>query len=238
MLLQAALNGPWTKADHPAVPISVEELARDAVACEAAGAKAIHLHPRDREGDERLDAEVVDHVVSIVRDACGVPVGVSTGAWIEPDVQRRTQLISAWSSPDYASVNVSEDGALETMRALLDAGVGIEAGVWSVEDARRLADWRLVEDLTRVLVEPVDVDPRGAVALMDDIHRALDHAGIAAPRLQHGDGDATWVLIEDAVRRGLDTRVGLEDTQYDPDGERVASNEALVRHARRMMVRA
>lgn len=238
MLLQAALNGPWTKADHPAVPISAEELARDAVACEAAGAKAIHLHPRDREGDERLDAEVVDHVVSIVRGACGVPVGVSTGAWIEPDVQRRTQLVRAWSSPDYASVNVSEDGALETMRALLDAGVGIEAGVWSVEDARRLADWRLVEDLTRVLVEPVDVDPRGAVALMDDIHRALDHAGIAAPRLQHGDGDATWVLIEDAVRRGLDTRVGLEDTQYDPDGERVASNEALVRHARRMMVRA
>jgi uncharacterized protein (DUF849 family) len=238
MLLQAALNGPWTKADHPAVPISAEELARDAVACEAAGAKAIHLHPRDREGDERLDAKVVDHVVSIVRDACGVPVGVSTGAWIEPDVQRRTQLVRAWSSPDYASVNVSEDGALETMRALLDAGVGIEAGVWSVEDARRLADWRLVEHLIRVLVEPVDVDPRGAVALMDDIHQALDQAGIAAPRLQHGDGDATWVLIEDAVRRGLDTRVGLEDTQYDPDGERVASNEALVRCARRMMVRA
>jgi uncharacterized protein (DUF849 family) len=238
MLLQAALNGPWTKADHPAIPISAEELARDAVACVAAGAKAIHLHPRDREGDERLDAEVVDHVVSIVRDACGVPVGVSTGAWIEPDVQRRPQLVGAWSSPDYASVNVSEDGALETMRALLDARVGIEAGVWSVEDARRLADWRLVEHLTRVLVEPVDVDPRSTVALMDDIHQALDHAGIAAPRLQHGDGDATWVLIEDAVRRGLDTRVGLEDTQYDPDGERVASNEALVRCARRMMVRA
>ena len=238
MLLQAALNGPWTKADHHAVPISAQELARDAAACVAAGASAIHLHPRDSDGVERLDAEVVDRVAAAVRDACGVPVGVSTGAWIEPDVQRRTQLIRAWSSPDYASVNVSEDGALETMRALLDAGVGIEAGVWSVEDARRLADWRLVEDLTRVLVEPVDVDPRSAVALMDDIHRALDHAGIAAPRLQHGDGDATWVLIEDAVRRGLDTRVGLEDTQYDPDGERVANNEALVRCARRMMRRA
>lgn len=195
-------------------------------------------HPRDREGDERLDAEVVDHVVSIVRDACGIPVGVSTGAWIEPDMQRRTQLVRAWSSPDYASVNVSEDGALETMRALLDAGVGIEAGVWSVEDARRLADWRLGEHLTRVLVEPVDVDPSGAVALMDDIHQALDRAGITAPRLQHGDGDATWVLIEDAVRRGFDTRVGLEDTQYDPDGERVASNEALVRAADRLMARA
>jgi uncharacterized protein (DUF849 family) len=177
-------------------------------------------------------------VAVTVRDACGVPVGVSTGAWIEPDVQRRTELVRAWSGPDYASVNVSEDGALEIMRALLDAGVGIEAGVWTVEDARRLAAWRLGEQLTRVLVEPVDVDPRGAVALMDDIHQALDEAGIAAPRLQHGDGDATWVLIEDAVRRGLDTRVGLEDTQYDPDGERVSSNQALVRCARRIMVRA
>jgi uncharacterized protein (DUF849 family) len=238
MLLQAALNGPWTKADHHAVPISAQELAGDAAACVAAGARAIHLHPRDPDGIERLDAEVVDRVAATVRDACGVPVGVSTGAWIEPDVRRRTDLVRAWSSPDYASVNVSEDGAKEVMRALLEAGVGIEAGVWSVEDARRLADWGLGAQVTRVLVEPVDVDPRDAVAFVDDIHQALDHAGIAAPRLQHGDGDATWVLIEDAVRRGLDTRVGLEDTQYGPDGERVASNEALVRSAHQLMARA
>jgi uncharacterized protein (DUF849 family) len=238
MLLQAALNGPWTKADHHAVPISAQELARDAAACVAAGAKAIHLHPRDPDGIERLDAEIVDHVAATVRDACGVPVGVSTGAWIEPDVQRRTELVRAWSSPDYASVNVSEDGAEQIMRALLDAGVGIEAGVWTVEDARRLADWGLGGRITRVLVEPVDVDPRDAVARVDDIHQALDRAGIAAPRLQHGDGDATWVLIDDAVRKGLDTRVGLEDTQYDPDGERVASNEALVRRAHQLMARA
>ena len=38
MLLQAALNGPLTKTEHPAVPVSVEELARDAAACVAAGA--------------------------------------------------------------------------------------------------------------------------------------------------------------------------------------------------------
>jgi uncharacterized protein (DUF849 family) len=238
MLLQAALNGPWTKADHHAVPISAQELARDAAACVAAGAKAIHLHPRDPDGIERLDAEIVDHVAATVRDACGVPVGVSTGAWIEPDVERRTELVGAWSSPDYASVNVSEAGAEQIMRALLDAGVGIEAGVWTVEDAQGLADWGFGGRITRVLVEPVDVDPRDAVALVDDIHQALDLAGIAAPRLQHGDGDATWVLIDDAVRKGLDTRVGLEDTQYDPDGERVASNEALVRAAQRLMARA
>ena len=116
VLLQAALNGPFGKDHHPTLPVSVQELARDGAACVAAGAQAIHLHPRDADGAERLDAQVVDAVVAAVRDACGVPVGVSTGAWIEPDLERRLELIAGWSAPDYASVNLSEDGAAETMR--------------------------------------------------------------------------------------------------------------------------
>lgn len=233
--MQAALNGPWTKDDHPAVPVLADELARDAVACVAAGAGAVHLHPRDEHGRERLDAHVVDHVVTTVRDACGVPVGVSTGAWIEGNIERRVGMLRSWSAPDYASVNVSEDGALAVAEALIDAGVGIEAGVWSIDDAQRLGDWALGGALTRVLVEPVDVARHDALACVQAIHHTLDRVGVLAPRLQHGDGEATWVLIEDAVRRGLDTRVGLEDTQYVPDGARAEGNEALVRAAARYL---
>jgi hypothetical protein len=41
---------------------------------------------------------------------------------------------AAWSScargaPDYTTVNLSEEGATEVMEALIDAGIGIEAGV-------------------------------------------------------------------------------------------------------------
>jgi uncharacterized protein (DUF849 family) len=228
VLLQAALNGDRTKADHPAVPLSADELARDAAACVAAGAGAMHLHPRDAEGRETLDRAVVDPVVRAVREACGVPVGVSTGAWIEPDLERRLALIRAWTAPDYASVNVSEAGAPAVMEALRAAGVGIEAGVWSVEDAGRLAATGHAGDVTRILVEPVDPPPDDAVAIVAAIHTELDRLGITAPRLQHGDGEATWALIGDAVGRGLDTRVGLEDTL---DGE---DNPALVRAARRL----
>ena len=71
MLLQAALNGPFGKDVHPALPVSAAELARDAAACVAAGAHAIHLHPRDADGAERLEAHVVDAVVAAVRDAAG-----------------------------------------------------------------------------------------------------------------------------------------------------------------------
>ncbi len=235
VLIQAALNGDRTKADHVAVPQSVEELVRDSVACVAAGAGAIHLHPRDGEGRERLDAAIVDEVVEKVRDACGVPVGVTTGAWIEPDLRLRLAMIRAWRAPDYSSVNLSEKGSIEVMRALIEAGVGIEAGVWTVEDADTLASSGLADRVTRILVEPgeLQVGKRiaDALALVSDIHAALDRHGIMAPRLQHGDGALTWALISDAFRRGLDTRVGLEDTLEEPNGERMVGNEALVRIA-------
>lgn len=86
--LQAALNGDRTKAAHAATPLSVEELAH-AATCVAAGARAIHLRPRDPEGRETLGAGIVDEVVTKVREVCGVPVGVTTSAETEPDPERR-----------------------------------------------------------------------------------------------------------------------------------------------------
>jgi uncharacterized protein (DUF849 family) len=233
-MLQAALNGDRSSGEHPAVPIAPEALAQDAAACVAAGAGAIHLHPRDADGRETLEAGVVDAVARHVRAACGVPVGVTTGAWIEPDLERRLAQIAGWSEADYSSVNLSEDGSERVMAALLERGVGVEAGVATVEDAERLAASGLGASLERVLVEPVDADPDGATELVAAIHAALDRHAIAAPRLQHGDGAATWVLIADAVHRGLDTRVGLEDTLTLPGGSRADDNVALIAAARAM----
>src|SRR5437763_3214623 len=232
MLLQAALNGGLAKDDHPAVPVSSEELAEDAAACARAGAGAFHLHPRDAKGRERLDAEFVDEVVIKVREACGAPVGVTTGAWIEPDPRRRLGLVRAWRAPDYATVSLSEPGAAEIMKALIDAGVGIEAGVRTVADAELLATSGLGDSLPRICVAPAGISPGEAAAFVDDIHAVLDGAGLAAPRLQHGGGEATWVLLADAVRRGIGTRIGLEDTLHEPGGALTAGNEDLVRTAR------
>ena len=204
--------------------MTVEELARDAAACVAAGAGAIHLHPRDAAGRETL---VVDECVRAVRAACGVPVGVSTGAWIEPSLPRRLELIAAWSEPDYASVNVSEEGFEQVMEVLAAREIGIEAGVWTVADGERLA--AAPAAVLRVLVEPLG---EGGAALVAAIHDALDALGVDAPRLQHGDGAATWPLLDDARARGLDTRIGLEDTIHDRDGSITGGNAALVRQVR------
>ncbi len=66
-MLQAALNGDLMKAAHPAVPLSVEELVRDAVACVRVGVRGFHIHPRDSEGHERLETEVADRNARISR---------------------------------------------------------------------------------------------------------------------------------------------------------------------------
>jgi uncharacterized protein (DUF849 family) len=43
--------------------------------------------------------------------------------------------------------------------------------------------------------------------------------------------DWTWPLVEDAFRRGHDTRVGFEDSVLLPDGTRARSNAHLVEAA-------
>ena len=68
-------------------------------------------------------------------------------------------------------------------------------------------------------------------SLVESIHAVLDRHGLSAPRLQHGDREAIWVLLTDAVRRRIDTRIGLEDTFLGPDGRRTEGNVALVRGA-------
>jgi uncharacterized protein (DUF849 family) len=232
MLLQATLNGGLLTTDHPVVPITAAQLADDAEACAEAGARAFHLHPRAAGGAETLEPAVIDVVVDMVRGRVGLPVGVSTGAWIEPDPARRVELVSAWHRPDYASVNLGEDGALEVMRALLGSGIGIEAGVWTVWDAELLVSSGLADQIERVLIEITDGVLADALPLARAIHAVLDRGSVRAPRLQHGDGETTWVLIADAVQRGWDTRVGFEDCLLLPDGVRARCNADLVRAAR------
>ncbi len=110
MMLQVAINGDRSKADHPAVPVTEEELARDARECLAAGAQEFHVHVRDGDGNPTLEPGYVDRAMSAMRAAGAHVAGVTTLAGIEPDFQRRLNLISRWTRPAYSSVNLSRRG--------------------------------------------------------------------------------------------------------------------------------
>ena len=230
MIVQACLNGARPADFHPALPTSPASLAADAAACIEAGAAEIHLHPRDDSGRETLSPDTIDRAITAVRRSCpGTAIGVSTGDWIEQSLERTLAAIAGWRElPDYASVNLSEPGAPSVMTGLRQRGLGIEAGLSSVADARRLLDLPTSIRPWRVLIEIEDQDPRAACDLADRIETTLSEASLHCPRLLHG-GDATmWPCIAHAFERRLSTRVGLEDGDRLPDGSIASNNAALV----------
>jgi uncharacterized protein (DUF849 family) len=231
VLVKACLNGPRDPAEHPAIPVTPEELAREAKQAVAAGAGAIHIHPRDADGRESLDPEDCAGALEAVRRACpGVPIGLTTGLWIARDVAHRRSLIRSWRTlPDFVSVNFSEDGAEELAELALSRRIGIEPGLWAVSDAQRLVASGLARQSLRILVEiDEDEDPTSALSLAQQIDQVLDWHTIDQARLHHGHGLATWAVIERAIGRGYDIRIGLEDTLAMPDGRQARDNAELV----------
>jgi len=47
LIIEVAVNETVTRAENPHVPLTPEEIARDAAACAEAGASIVHFHPRD-----------------------------------------------------------------------------------------------------------------------------------------------------------------------------------------------
>jgi uncharacterized protein (DUF849 family) len=232
-MIQAALNGARRCDEHPGVPCTPDALAREAAACVAAGASEVHIHPRDSDGQETLDPLTIYAVCRQVKEAARVPVGISTGAWIEPDLEKRLALIRSWFGPDYASVNCSEEGAIQVMHTLIGSGIGVEVGIGRPEDVEVFAHSMLIfsNGVVRLLVEPPGeelTDEAAARERFDAIHSALDRLGAMNPRLQHTDGPLAWFAVRDAHKRRWDTRIGFEDTLVGPRSKRVTSNAELV----------
>lgn len=229
MIIQACLNGSRRPEYHPRLPTTIEAMVRDAIEVVEAGAAELHVHPRGADGRESLAA--ADETVVAIRNACpGTLIGVSTAAWIEGDEKRTRQAISAWKNlPDYASVNLSENDAPAMMELMARKGIGIEAGLASVEDARRFVGLPIHSRVLRVLIE-LDTEKQfdQAARACDGILEALRQATVSRPMLLHGFDATVWPFVERARQLRLSTRVGLEDGKYLPDGSGAGSNAEIV----------
>lgn len=230
-LLQAALNGDRV---HPAAPRTPGDIAAEARAAVDAGARSLHLHPYDEDGRQTFAAEPCVATLRAVRAACpGIPISLSTSADVEPDPRKRIGLVEAWAElPDLVTANQGEDGIVELCEVLVNRGIGIEAGLLSLDDAHRFMAAGVASRCVRAMVEPLDADADAdaadAIAHADAIAKAVIDAGITLEQVHHGDGIASWAVNRRAIPRGHGIRTGLEDTPVLPDGRQAQGNGDLV----------
>lgn len=234
--LKACINGARTPDQHPGLPVTPAELAAEAVAAHAAGARAVHLHPKDHQGADSLVAADVAAAVTAVREAVpGLPLGVTTGFWALPDAPARHRMVENWSVlPDFASVNWHEPGALELAELLLSRGIGVEAGLFHIEAAQAWVASDVAPHCLRVMVElGADAD----VATAEQVLTVVTGADSPAPVLLHGLDESCWPLLQHAGARGLQARIGMEDTLLMPDGSVAPGNAELVSAAVELLSR-
>jgi uncharacterized protein (DUF849 family) len=227
----SAVNENGRQDEHPtgAAPMGTPLVcapSADVVASSegAASAERESLYPED----------VARTILAVRAAAPKAAVGVSTGAWILPH-PARLQAAAAWEVlPDFASVNFSEDGAAELARLLLARGVDVEAGLSYAADAEVFLASGLAASCIRVLIEPQEQEMARAAETVNAIEKVLETRTQEArlpPLLLHGTEATAWPMLDEAIARGHDVRIGLEDTLVMPDGRMAKDNAELVTEA-------
>jgi 3-keto-5-aminohexanoate cleavage enzyme len=80
--IEAALNGPWSRALQPGIPDTIEAIIAEGVACARAGASIIHTHAYDGGGRQTHDWQVYARIIEGIRKQVDVPVYPSYPAFM------------------------------------------------------------------------------------------------------------------------------------------------------------
>jgi uncharacterized protein (DUF849 family) len=234
VFLQAALNGDRIHPAAPRNPTAIAEAARAAV---DAGAQSVHVHAFDDAGRETLEGAACAKVLRAIRSLCPEsPISLTTSAAIVGEPRERFRIVEAWEEmPDLVTANQGEPGIVELCELLLSRGVGIEAGLLSIEDARAFVRSGLAGRCRRVLIEPLDANPHAAVQHAAKMEDLVMSAGITLPQVHHGYGIACWAVNQRGLERGHGIRTGLEDITLLPDGKQARDNADLVAAAVRLI---
>lgn len=244
VILACAPNGAYrTRADHPALPVTVADIVADAVACRRSGAAMLHLHVRDDRDRHVLDAGTYQRAIAGLRAELGddlvVQITTDAGGRFAPaaqmDVVRRVH-------PEAVSLSVRElvrtDADVPAFAAfvrwLRAEGILTQFILYDLLDIRqlqRLRDRGAVEH-PRLLV---------LFVLGTRMRPARGGENLAA-RLALLDGTAEWMTCTfgpsetaaavASAALGGHARIGFENNLWHPDGALAPSNAARVRQVR------
>lgn len=245
-ILCVAITGSLpTKADNPAVPVSIAEQIESTHEAFEAGASIAHCHVRDNAGQPTSDpARFAALMEGLTRHCPGLIVQLSTGGRSGAGQARGGMLPLR---PDMASLSVGSNNfptrvyenppdlvdwlASEMLR--YDVTPEIEAFDLShiVQAAKMQADGRLKGPLYVQFVMGVKNAMPADERILDFYIETLARLAPGAEWCAAGIGAAQITLNEWAIAKGGHTRTGLEDNVRLDRTTLAPSNAALVRRA-------
>lgn len=232
--LTVAPNGARkTKADHPALPITADELAATARACQVAGAGEIHLHVRDEEGRHSLDAGRYREAMAAIQErAPGMGIQITTEAAGVYDVAAQFACLEALR-PAAASVSVREmarDAAMaaRTYALAAESGTRLQHILYDASCIAQYLDWRArgiihptQSDVLFVLgqyVPPIAAQPTD----LDHFLTALKPKAGTWTVCAFGQNEIACLLW--AIRREGNARIGFENNLLTPSSKVLRDN--------------
>lgn len=245
-IICVALTGSLpTKADNPAVPITVAEQVESAQAAWEAGAAIVHCHVRDDEGRPTSDPERFERLLEGLRRHCpGLVVQFSTGGRSGAGRERGGMLPLG---PDMASLTVGSNNfptrVYENPPDLVDwlaaemraHGVKPEVECFDLSHVFKAAEMHAQGRIGAAPYLQIVMGVRNAMpadrAAFDFLVATIRRLLPGAPWCAAGIGPHQVTLNAWAAETGGHLRTGLEDNVRLDRHTLAPSNAALVRRA-------
>jgi len=240
--LMVAPNGAArTKADHPALPVTIPEIVACARDCHAAGADGLHAHVRDSEGRHVLDAGLYAELLAeLARQVPAMQVQITTeavGRYAPADQRRLVEALR----PRMVSVALREITAEPDMALTrrffafcAEADIAVQHILYDPADVARLgalvADGTVPAPGLQVLHVLGRYSP-GQVSSPGDLGAPLaaqDRAGLTPDWAVCAFGPGETACLLAAVAQGGKARIGFENNLVMRDGSLARDNAARV----------
>ncbi|MDQ7906681.1 3-keto-5-aminohexanoate cleavage protein [Phytohabitans sp. ZYX-F-186] len=247
LITVAPTGAESSKADVPALPVTLEELVVTAKECEALGASVIHVHIRDDEARPTLDLGRLRATVAALRDTSDLIVQLSSGGAVTDPEADRLAVLDA--DPDMASctmgtVNFGDDVfmnrwefVVELHTRMRDRGIVPEYEIFDLGHLtalQRLLDKHGLPAGGHVHVDLVMGVPGGMPGTTEALvacRQAMRDLPEGTTFSATGIGRSTVPVMLASLSTGGHLRVGMEDTITYAKGRPVESNMQLVARA-------
>jgi len=240
--LMVAPNGARkTKADHPALPITLDEIIAEAISCYEAGADGLHLHLRDENGQHVLDAELYKEALAELRQAVpGMVLQITTEA-VGRYTPAQQRAIVEQVKPEAVSISLAEMLAgTETSIAVAfykhcaQAGIAVQHILYGERDLKLisglLAEGHLEQEELQLLFvlgryqQDQQSTPKDLDIFVEWLHLNCIEPDWAACAF----GLRETECLSAAHKKGGKVRVGFENSFWNADGSVASSNAERV----------